>query len=126
MHTKMSKLHGLLTWLCWGLQMLAWVSEWMLFNAKWVMFQLCYSENKLPLNSITLLGNMILILSQPVYALIPKVVCRDATNTNLIVFGFTWSGLTVSTFIIYYTNDAVKCKCAKMNYINSHSYIKHL
>jgi hypothetical protein len=44
---------------------------------------------------VTTLGNIILILSQPVFALSPEccVLSGEATNINLIFFGLTWPGL---------------------------------
>ena len=60
------------------------------------------------------------------HLVLPDQDSRWAHLPFITPFGFTWSGLTVSTLTIYYINDAVKCKCAKLNYINSHSYIKHL
>ena len=44
---------------------------------------------------VTLLGHIILIPSQPVFALSPYCIMlsKEATNTNFIVFGLTQSGL---------------------------------
>jgi hypothetical protein len=54
------------------------------------------------------LGHIILIPNQPVFALSPYccMLSGEATNSNFIVFGFTWSELKLT---IYHTrSDAVK------------------
>ena len=46
------------------------------------------------------LGHIILIPSQPVFALSPLcwVLSGEATNANFIVFGLTWSGLDLTIY----------------------------
>jgi hypothetical protein len=65
---------------------------------------------------VAILGHIILIPSQPVFALSPKccVLSREETNTNLKVFGFTRSGLeptiyrTRGVHANHYATDAVQ------------------
>ena len=58
-----------------------------------------YSANSLKQKSaaryVAAFGHIILIASQPVFTLSPKccVLSKEATNTNVIVFGLTWPGL---------------------------------
>jgi hypothetical protein len=50
------------------------------------------------------LGHNILILSQPVFALILFVLCMlrgEVTNSNFIVFGLTWPGLEPTIYSIW-------------------------
>ena len=62
------------------------------------------------------LHSIILILSQPAFALTPYSceLSREATNTNLILFGFTRSVLELTIYRTrgehanHYTTDAVK------------------
>jgi hypothetical protein len=102
-----------------------WVSEWLLFNANSAIFQLYHGENKLIFNEIyevryvldqhaeldfysasslkqqsvgrhvAPLWHIILIPSQPVFALSPEccLLSGEATNTNFIVFGLIWPAL---------------------------------
>jgi hypothetical protein len=98
------------------------VITWLLFNANSAIFQLYHGVNKLVFNEmmmrsalylvgffhsasslkqqsadrhVTLLGHIILIQSQPVFALSPQcsMLSGEATNTYFLVFGLTQSGL---------------------------------
>jgi hypothetical protein len=77
-------------------------SERLLFNANSAIFQLYHCENKLIFNEIRFvlhqhapLIHIILIPNQPVFALSLYccVLSGEATITNVIVCGFTQSGL---------------------------------
>jgi hypothetical protein len=118
------------------------VSEWLLLNTNSAIFQLYYGENKLIFNEarfvldqhaeldfnsasslkqqsagrhVAPLGHIILILSQPVFALSPYccVLSGEATNTNFIVFGLIRLGLepmiyrTRGEHANHYPTDAV-------------------
>jgi hypothetical protein len=102
------------------------VNEWLLFNTNSAIFQLYHSKNKLIFNEMmmmrstfysvsslkqqsagrpgTPLGHIILIPRQPFIALSPYrcMLSGEASNTNFIVFGFTWSRLKPT---IYHTRD---------------------
>ena len=64
------------------------------------------------------LGHIILVPSQPVFALSPKscVLSGEATNTNFIVFCLNRPGLEPTIYRTrgehanYYANDAISCK----------------
>jgi hypothetical protein len=101
-----------------------WVSEWaifqlydgenkLIFNEMMMRFALdqhteldCYSASSLKQQSssrhVTPFRHIILIPSQPVFALSPYccMLSGEATNTNFIVFGFTRPGLEPT---IYHT-----------------------
>ena len=59
------------------------------------------------------LGHIILIPSQPLFALSPKCACGEATNANFIVFGLTGRGLEPTVYHTrgehanHYSTDAV-------------------
>ena len=53
------------------------MTEWLLFNANSAIFQLYHGENKLIVNEM----------------MMTSLYCREATNTNIIGFGLTRSGL---------------------------------
>ena len=81
------------------------------FSKKWWWGPLC---TRVPDRNVTPLGHIILILSQPVFALSPKccVLGGEATNTNFIVFGLTRLGLEPTIictweYANYYTTNAV-------------------
>ena len=96
------------------------VSEWLLFNAKWVIYQLYhwrtsriwwvhakldfYTSSSLIQKStsrhVISLGHIILIPSQPVFALTQQrwVLTWEATYTNYIFFGLTRLELEPTTY----------------------------
>ena len=101
------------------------MSQWLLFNPKWTIFQLYHGKNKLHEMMLMMvsfvldqhtwldfycasspkqqsvgrhvppLWHIILILSQPVFALASYccVLGEETTNTKFIVFGLTHMGL---------------------------------
>ena len=79
---------------------------------------------------ITPLRHIIMILSQPVFALshICCMLIREATNTNFIVFGLTWRGLepkihhTWGEHANHYTTDVVPKHKTKKSWTNQLIY----
>ena len=65
------------------------MSEWLLFNTNSAIFQLYHQQSAG--RHIAPLGHIILIPSQPVFALTPYccVLNEEAKNTNFIVFGLS-------------------------------------
>jgi hypothetical protein len=53
----------------------------------WIFIVLTHWNNSLRVRHVSLLGHIILISSQPVFAIC--MLSRETTNTNFIVFGFT-------------------------------------